>query len=82
MILDDVISAVAEGRSPIVLTERRDHLEHLAARLLPAPDRAPRRHAAKKDVRIYDYVDGEVPLLARMVRKRLRGYRALGYIEG
>jgi len=33
MILDDVISAVAEGRSPIVLTERRDHLEHLAARL-------------------------------------------------
>jgi hypothetical protein len=32
-------------------------------------------------VRIYDYVDGEVPVLARMVKKRLRGYRALGYIE-
>jgi hypothetical protein len=33
LILDDVISAVAEGRSPIVLTERRDHLDLLAERL-------------------------------------------------
>ena len=149
MILDDVISAVAEGRSPIVLTERRDHLEHLAARLrgfcrhlivlhggLPTRARAAalsqlatipqheercvvatgryigegfddarldtlfltlpiawrgtlvqyagrlqRRHAAKRDVRIYDYVDSEVPVLARMAKKRLRGYRALGYEE-
>ncbi|HKZ21526.1 MAG TPA: DEAD/DEAH box helicase family protein [Acidimicrobiia bacterium] len=33
MILDDVIQAVHEGRSPIVLTERRDHLDYLAERL-------------------------------------------------
>jgi superfamily II DNA or RNA helicase len=33
LILDDVIRAVEEGRSPIVLTERRDHLEMLAERL-------------------------------------------------
>jgi superfamily II DNA or RNA helicase len=32
-ILDDVIQAVEDGRSPIVLTERRDHLELLADRL-------------------------------------------------
>lgn len=32
-ILDDVIAAVAQGRSPIVLTERRSHLDFLATRL-------------------------------------------------
>jgi len=31
------------------------------------------------EVRIYDYVDGEVPALQRMFNKRLRGYRAMGY---
>ena len=33
LILDDVIGALEEGRSPILLTERRDHLESLAERL-------------------------------------------------
>jgi superfamily II DNA or RNA helicase len=33
LILDDVIRAVDEGRSPIVLTERRDHLDYLAEHL-------------------------------------------------
>jgi superfamily II DNA or RNA helicase len=33
LILDDVIHAVAEGRSPILLTERRDHLEYFAEKL-------------------------------------------------
>lgn len=33
LILDDVIQAVAEGRSPILLTERRDHLEYFAEKL-------------------------------------------------
>ncbi len=33
LILDDVLSALGDGRSPILLTERRDHLEYLAARL-------------------------------------------------
>ena len=35
MILDDVISALADGRSPILLTERRDHLEYFASKLRP-----------------------------------------------
>jgi superfamily II DNA or RNA helicase len=33
LILADVIRAVAEGRSPILLTERKDHLEFFAERL-------------------------------------------------
>jgi len=35
LIFDDVIRALEEKRSPIVLTERRDHLEHFAERLRP-----------------------------------------------
>lgn len=33
MILDDVMWALEEGRSPVLLTERRDHLEYFADRL-------------------------------------------------
>lgn len=147
LILDDVIGSLEEGRSPILLTERRDHLEYLASRLekfarhvivlrggmsererrnvlerLSAiPDteerlvlatgryvgegfddarldtlfltlpvswrgtliqyagRLHRPHPAKRDVRIFDYVDRGVPMLERMFEKRLRGYRAIGY---
>jgi hypothetical protein len=30
MIVEDVIAAAREGRSPIVLTERTEHLEYFA----------------------------------------------------
>jgi superfamily II DNA or RNA helicase len=33
----------------------------------------------KKDVWIYDYVDVDVPVLARMYDKRIKGYRSIGY---
>jgi superfamily II DNA or RNA helicase len=33
----------------------------------------------KKEIRVYDYVDEKVPVLAAMYRKRLRGYKALGF---
>jgi hypothetical protein len=33
-------------------------------------------------VRIFDYVDRQVPVLARMFEKRLRTYRAIGYARG
>jgi superfamily II DNA or RNA helicase len=147
LILDDVVQAIQEGRSPILLTERKDHLEHLAACLRPfvrhlvvlqggmtpserrevtaqlaeIPEDEPRLvlatgryigegfddarldtlfltmpvswkgtlvqyagrlhrlHPGKTEVRIYDYVDREVPLFQRMFEKRLRGYRAIGY---
>lgn len=147
LILDDVIAAVHEGRSPIVLTERRDHLEFLATRLqgfgrhllvlrggmtskersqvaaslATVPDdeerlvlatgryigegfddarldtlflampvswkgtlaqytgRLHRLHPGKTEVRIFDYVDRDVPVLLRMFERRLRAYRAIGY---
>ena len=41
-----------------------------------------RLHPAKREVRIYDYVDRHVPMLLRMFEKRLRGYRAIGYARG
>lgn len=33
----------------------------------------------KKDVRVYNYVDSQVPLLMRMWEKRRKGYLAIGY---
>ncbi len=41
-----------------------------------------RLHPGKRVVRIFDYVDREVPMLLRMFEKRLRGYRAIGYARG
>ncbi len=38
-----------------------------------------RSHTGKAEVRIYDYVDRRVQMLARMFQKRLRGYRSMGY---
>jgi superfamily II DNA or RNA helicase len=38
-----------------------------------------REHLGKDDVIIYDYIDDQVPVLARMHLKRLAGYRAMGY---
>ncbi len=31
------------------------------------------------EVRIYDYLDESVPMLARMYKRRLRGYKSIGY---
>ena len=150
LILDDVMQALEEKRSPILLTERRDHLEFFAAKLrnfarhlvvlrggmgakerrrvqqqlaaippheerlllatgryigegfddarldtlfltLPVSwrgtlvqytGRLHRLHPGKTEVRIFDYVDRDVPMLLRMFQRRLRGYRAIGYARG
>src|SRR3989442_10209583 len=91
---DDVTTALAEGRSPIRLTERKAHLEFLAASLRGVARHlvvlrggmtpTERRAAAATLAAITDaeYVDRSVPLLARMFEKRLRGYRAIGYARG
>ncbi len=39
-----------------------------------------RLHENKKEVLVYDYSDMLVPMLARMYKKRLAGYSALGYV--
>ena len=41
--------------------------------------RLQRLHEGSKTVRVYDYVDANVPMPARMYEKRITGYRALGY---
>jgi superfamily II DNA or RNA helicase/very-short-patch-repair endonuclease len=147
LICDDVVQTAREGRSPIVLTERNEHLDRLAALLTPAirhlvvlrggtgrkglraitdrlaaiPDdedrlllatgryigegfddarldtlfltlpvswhgtiaqyvgRLHRLHDRKREVRVYDYADLDVPMLARMFDRRCRGYEAVGY---
>jgi superfamily II DNA or RNA helicase len=33
LIFDDILSALEDGRSPLLLTERKEHLNHLASRL-------------------------------------------------
>ena len=38
-----------------------------------------RLHDTKRIVRVYDYVDSNVPMLARMYARRLKGYSAIGY---
>ena len=147
LIVDDVLNAVADERSPIVLTERTAHALLLAERLSPHArnvlvlrggmgqkarrelanqleaigdvqervliatgryvgegfddarldtlfltmpiswrgtlaqyaGRLHRLHPAKREVIVYDYVDGEVPVLARMSAKRIKGFESLGY---
>lgn len=146
-VIDDILSALESGRSPLVLTERKEHLLWLAERLhgfvrhlitfhggmgvrkrrearerlASIPDdeerlilatgryvgegfddrrldtlfltmpvswkgtvtqyagRLHRLHGNKREVQVYDYVDVEVPVLARMFEKRLTAYRAIGY---
>jgi superfamily II DNA or RNA helicase len=41
-----------------------------------------RLHDAKQVVRVYDYVDSQVLMLARMYARRLKGYGAIGYKIG
>jgi very-short-patch-repair endonuclease len=38
-----------------------------------------RLHESKREARIYDYADLNVPMLARMFDRRCRGYEAVGY---
>ena len=38
-----------------------------------------RQHEGKHELRVYDYVDREVPVLLRMYQRRLKGYQAMGY---
>ncbi len=147
LICDDVMAAIQDGRSALVLTERTDHLQALAGRLrLALPElvvlrgglsRRTRREALdrlaetpagaghlilatgrfigegfddprldtlfltspvswrgtiaqyagrlhrlydrKREVRIFDYADLDVPMLSRMFDRRCQGYEAVGY---
>ena len=43
--------------------------------------RIQREFKGKNEVKVIDYVDIKVPMLARMYKKREKGYRALGFFE-
>ncbi len=147
MIRGDVIAALHEGRSPLILTERTEHITALAdlirphvphliilqggmgkkslreamAQLAAVPQnesrvviatgkfvgegfddsrldtlfltmpvswrgiiaqyagRLHRLHDGKREVRIHDYADLDIPMLSRMFDKRCAGYEAVGY---
>lgn len=38
-----------------------------------------RNHTNKEEVQIYDYIDLQVPMLMAMFKKRVKGYRKMGY---
>ena len=146
LICDDVLEALRDGRSPLLLTERKEHLRALADRLTPHVrnvvvlcggrgakesraaanqlasisegearvllatgryigegfddsrldtlflalpvswrgtvaqyvGRLHRLHEGKTEVRVYDYADLNVPMLARMFDRRCAGYEAVG----
>ena len=94
LVLADICALVRDGRALLVLTERREHLERIAKSIgaeIPMPiawkgtlvqyaGRLHRAHAAKRDIRIYDYVDSDVPVLRRMYTKRLRAYKDMGHV--
>jgi len=39
-----------------------------------------RLHDNKREVIVYDYVDGAVPVLSKMYSKRVKGYEGVGYV--
>jgi superfamily II DNA or RNA helicase len=50
-------------------------------RLVQYAGRLMRSFEAKRNVRVYDYVDVQVPVLKKMYVKRLKTYKALGFEE-
>ena len=90
-----VISAISHGETRLLLATGRyvgegfddGRLDTLflampvswKGTLVQYAGRIHRLYEGKKNVRIYDYVDSSVPMLMNMFKKRLRGYRALGY---
>ena len=147
LILTDLVQAAADGRSPLLLTGRTEHLKYfetelagkvnhvftlkggmgkkqrrsIAEAIAAVPECEPRvilatgsyigegfddarldtlflampiswrgtlqqyvgrlhrLHDAKRVVRVYDYVDSNVLMLARMYARRLKGYNLIGY---
>lgn len=147
LIIDDILQAIKSGRSPLILTERKEHAAFFEQKLsefcknvivmvggqnakkraevnlqldntpeseerviiatgryigegfddkrldtlfLTMPiswhgtlaqyaGRLHRDYANKKEVLIYDYVDNQIAMLAKMAAKRIKGYTKIGY---
>jgi superfamily II DNA or RNA helicase len=50
--------------------------------LIQYSGRLHRHYPGKTEVRVYDYVDQDVPIELRMLEKRLTANRAIGYVRG
>jgi len=48
--------------------------------LIQYTGRLNRASSGKNEIRVYDYVDEKVPVLSAMYRKRLKGYKGLGFV--
>ena len=56
-------------------------LEGLGAEVVQYTGRLMRQCDGKTLVQVYDYADIQVPILKRMFKKRMKTYRALGFLE-
>ena len=93
--LADILAAIPEGEERVLLATGRYIGEgfddaRLDTLFLAMPiswrgtlqqyvGRLHRLHANKREVQVYDYVDGAVPMFTAMFQKRLKGYEAVGY---
>ncbi|WP_153721947.1 DEAD/DEAH box helicase [Sporosarcina cascadiensis] len=51
------------------------------SRLTQYVGRLHREHENKQEVRVYDYIDRKVPTLLTMSKKRMKGFKKMGYIR-
>lgn len=84
LIFDDVLKALEAGRSPVVLTERRDHLERLQARfakfarnlvVLRGGMSAANRKAAEAGLRVSDDQERLILATGRYLGEGFDDYR-------
>jgi len=76
-----------DGQYPIVLmnlgevlySNTRNATPAFAQKVFPRLNRASQ---GKKEIQVYDYVDEKVSMLARMYGRRLKGYKAMGFVVG
>jgi superfamily II DNA or RNA helicase len=59
--------------------EREETPSSYRGKLVQYVGRILRHHPGREQVEVYDYVDRDVPVLSRMLRKREPGYRALKF---
>ena len=74
LLVSDTLKLLQEGRTPILLTERKEHAALLASQLSDKVKNLFLLIGSDKQ-----YVDVHVPMLERMYHKRLKGYAELGY---
>ena len=48
--------------------------------LIQYTGRLNRIHYGKNEIQVYDYVDEQVPVLVKMYRRRLKGYKSIGFM--